>query len=188
MQEAIAKGVIKGFGGSERSGKSLGKGIGHDRPIKLKEVVSKAKVSRRPVGLVPVPVKKTSPVIARKGKTLFGAGGGSLGGISGGSGSLGGNGGYGGYNEGYYDGYNGGYDEHPDPFYFKYGVHDDKYYTDFTEERSGDEAGNIKGAYSVALPDGRLQDVVYHADGNYGGTVMDVSYKGEARHPDSGHY
>merc|ERR1719228_676536 len=33
----------------------------------------------------------------------------------------------------------GAYDEKPDPFHFEYGVHDDKYYTDFSEVRSGDE-------------------------------------------------
>ena len=86
-------------------------------------------------------------------------------------------------------GHGGGYDERPDPFHFQYGVHDDKYYTDFSEVRTGDEAGNIKGEYTVALPDGRIQHVTYIAD-NYGGTVMDVKYDGEARHPDvvhSGH-
>ena len=80
------------------------------------------------------------------------------------------------------------YDYSPDPFHFQYGVHDDKYYTDFSEVRSGDEAGNIKGEYSVALPDGRIQHVVYLADGNYGGTVMDVKYDGEAHHPDVVHH
>jgi len=82
----------------------------------------------------------------------------------------------------------GGHDEQPDPFHFEYGVHDDKYYTDFSEQRSGDEYGNIIGEYQVALPDGRIQHVTYTADGNYGGTVMEVSYTGEARHPEhSGH-
>ena len=76
------------------------------------------------------------------------------------------------------------YNEKPDPFHFKYGVHDDKYYTDFGEERSGDEAGNIKGEYYVHLPDGRVQHVIYHADGNYGGTIMEVKYDGEAHHPE----
>merc|ERR1711887_108708 len=76
------------------------------------------------------------------------------------------------------------YDYSPDPFHFQYAVHDAKYYTDFSEARTGDEAGNIKGEYSVALPDGRIQHVIYHADGNYGGTVMDVKYDGEAHHPD----
>ena len=80
------------------------------------------------------------------------------------------------------------YNEKPDPFHFKYGVHDDKYYTDFGEERSGDEAGNIKGEYYVHLPDGRVQHVIYHADGNYGGTIMEVKYDGEAHHPDVVHH
>merc|ERR1712176_1357281 len=53
-------------------------------------------------------------------------------------------------------GHDGGYDEQPDPFHFEYGVHDDKYYTDFSEQRSGDEYGNIIGEYQVALPDGRI--------------------------------
>ena len=54
--------------------------------------------------------------------------------------------------------------------------------------RTGDEAGNIKGEYSVALPDGRIQHVIYLADGNYGGTVVDVKYDGEAHHPDVVHH
>ena len=77
--------------------------------------------------------------------------------------------------------------EQPDPFHFEYGVHDDKYYTDFSEARTGDEYGNIVGEYQVALPDGRIQYVKYTADANYGGTVMEVSYKGEARHPEVVH-
>ena len=76
------------------------------------------------------------------------------------------------------------YDEKPDPFHFTYGVHDDQYYTDFSESRTGDAEGNIKGEYQVALPDGRVQHVTYVADGHYGGTVMEVSYSGEARYPD----
>ena len=82
------------------------------------------------------------------------------------------------------NGHGQGYDERPDTFHFQYGVHDDKYYTDFSEVRSGDEAGNIKGEYHVHLPDGRIQHVIYHADGNYGGTIMEVKYDGEAKHPD----
>merc|ERR1719147_404578 len=128
------------------------------------------------------------------------AGGGGIGGgfVGGhGGGLVGGNVGglVGGHGGGLVGGHGGGhvvapvhhggdYHEQPDPFKFEYGVHDDKYYTDFSEHRSGDEYGNIVGEYQVALPDGRIQYVKYTADGNYGGTVMDVSYKGEARHPD----
>merc|ERR1711862_785076 len=56
-------------------------------------------------------------------------------------------------------GHGGDYHEQPDPFKFEYGVHDDKYYTDFSEHRAGDEYGNIVGEYQVALPDGRIQYV-----------------------------
>merc|ERR1719250_469271 len=45
------------------------------------------------------------------------------------------------------------YNERPDPFHFEYGVHDDKYHTDFSEQRSGDGSGSMKGEYTVALPD-----------------------------------
>merc|ERR1712055_1246634 len=116
-----------------------------------------------------------------------GIGGGHVGGLVGGLGGglVGGHGG----GHGVAPVHHGGdYHEQPDPFKFEYGVHDDKYYTDFSEHRSGDEYGNIVGEYQVALPDGRIQYVKYTADGNYGGTVMDVSYKGEARHPDIVHH
>ena len=90
--------------------------------------------------------------------------------------------GHGGGHVGGHDG--GGYDDRQDPFHFEYGVHDDKYHTDFSEQRSGDESGSMKGEYTVALPDGRVQHVIYHADGGYGGTIMEVKYSGEAHHPE----
>merc|ERR1719244_1080130 len=109
--------------------------------------------------------------------SVFGLSLGKPAGIGGGVGLVGGGGVVGG-------GHGQAYDYSPDPFHFQYAVHDAKYYTDFSEVRTGDEGGNIKGEYSVALPDGRIQHVIYHADGNYGGTVMDVKYDGEAHHPD----
>merc|ERR1719250_90279 len=114
------------------------------------------------------------------GGLVGGHGGGIVGGHGGGL--VGGHGG--GILGGHGGGHGGDYHEQPDPFKFEYGVHDDKYYTDFSEHRAGDEYGNIVGEYQVALPDGRIQYVKYTADGNYGGTIMEVSYKGEARHPD----
>jgi hypothetical protein len=59
----------------------------------------------------------------------------------------------------------------------QYGVYGDKDDTGFTEERSGDEAGNIKGENIVDLPDGRIQDAVFHAVGNYGVIIMDKTYQ-----------
>ena len=82
-----------------------------------------------------------------------------------------------------------GYDDYgePFPFQFTYHVHDDDHYVDFTEQRSGDEAGNIVGQYQVALPDGRIQYVEYNADG-LGGTVMKVRYGGTAVYPPPEYY
>ena len=54
----------------------------------------------------------------------------------------------------------------------------------------GDTHKNIRIDYyvpQVALPDGRVQYVTYRADGHYGGTVMEVKYEGEARHPEVVH-
>ena len=103
----------------------------------------------------------------------IGIGGGHGGGHAGHS-SIGGHGGSIGIGGGHGGGHavhsgpvhGGSYNEQPDPFKFEYGVHDDKYYTYFSEHRSGDEYGNIVGEYQVALPDGRIQYVKYTADGN----------------------
>ena len=78
------------------------------------------------------------------------------------------------------------HNEKPDPFHFEYGVNAEKYHTNFQEARTGDGQGNIKGEYTVALPDGRIQHVSYIAD-NYGGTTMQVTYEGEAKHPEIVH-
>ena len=39
----------------------------------------------------------------------------------------------------------------------------------------GDGRGNVDGSYSVVLPDGRVQHVVYHSDPP-GGFHADVNY------------
>merc|ERR1712111_34179 len=125
--------------------------------------------------------------------------GGSIGGISshgsiGGIGSIGGSIGGGSIvshgsiesHGGYQEGGHGGYEDYsPQPFHFAYGVNDDYHHTDFSEQRSGDSAGNIEGECKVPRPAGRIQHVTYHADGGYGGTVMEVSYQGEAHYPEN---
>jgi hypothetical protein len=76
----------------------------------------------------------------------------------------------------------------PEPFEapkysYTYGVADSAYGNklDFghTESRDGYAT---KGSYRVALPDGRVQVVTYHADEN--GYVADVSYEGVAVYPE----
>merc|ERR1712215_268260 len=47
------------------------------------------------------------------------------------------------------------------------------------EARDGD---NTQGSYYVQLPDGRLQKVTFHVDGN-NGYVANVEYEGEAQYP-----
>eukprot|EP00091_Calanus_sinicus_P018483 TRINITY_DN4238_c0_g1_i1.p1 TRINITY_DN4238_c0_g1~~TRINITY_DN4238_c0_g1_i1.p1 ORF type:complete len:162 (-),score=62.23 TRINITY_DN4238_c0_g1_i1:59-475(-) len=105
-----------------------------------------------------------SPAGIGLGGSIGGHGGGLVGGHGGGIGIGVGHGGGNAVHSGPVHG--GSYNEQPDPFKFEYGVHDDKYYTDFSEHRSGDEYGNIVGEYQVALPDGRIQYVKYTADGN----------------------
>merc|ERR1712018_977272 len=70
-----------------------------------------------------------------------------------------------------------------DPIYnFGHGVYNDGQgyeHQNFKqeEERSGYQT---HGEYSVQLPDGRIQRVVYRVDGD-SGFIADVSYEGEAR-------
>merc|ERR1711970_1422928 len=47
------------------------------------------------------------------------------------------------------------------------------------QEESNDGTGVVEGSYSVNLPDGRIQHVVYHAN-DYDGYVADVTYDGVA--------
>ncbi|XP_064122596.1 pro-resilin-like [Macrobrachium nipponense] len=49
------------------------------------------------------------------------------------------------------------------------------------EARDGDDT---QGSYYVQLPDGRLQKVAFHVDGD-DGYIAEVTYEGEAQFPDS---
>merc|ERR1719148_55150 len=77
----------------------------------------------------------------------------------------------------------GGYD-YPDasPLYtFGYNVNNKDGYEPqlFTHDENRD-GYQTHGEYSVALPDGRIQRVVYRVDGD-SGFIADVTYEGEAR-------
>merc|ERR1712168_945662 len=75
-----------------------------------------------------------------------------------------------------------GYAEPPKPYAFEYGVQDEYSGANFGQNEASDGAA-VTGNYRVALPDGRIQIVDYHADAaGYGGYVADVKYEGVA-HP-----
>ena len=77
-----------------------------------------------------------------------------------------------------------GYEQYPDvdPFYnFGYNVYNSEGYEaqNFKQEENRD-GYQTHGEYSVLLPDGRIQRVIYKVDGD-SGFIADVSYEGEAR-------
>merc|ERR1712168_945389 len=76
-----------------------------------------------------------------------------------------------------------GYAEPPKPYAFEYGVQDEYSGANFGQNEASDGA-TVTGNYRVALPDGRIQVVDYHADAaGYGGYVADVKYEGVAHPP-----
>ena len=70
-----------------------------------------------------------------------------------------------------------GYEEKipPKPFAYQYGVKDDYSGTTFDKAETQDDYGNVKGQYTVQLPDGRTQIVSYTAD-HTNGFIADVKY------------
>merc|ERR1739844_736271 len=68
------------------------------------------------------------------------------------------------------------------PYTYTYAVADDYSKANFQASESSDGAGNAEGSYSVALPDGRIQHVNYHAN-DYDGYVADVTYEGAPQYP-----
>merc|ERR1712055_436692 len=65
------------------------------------------------------------------------------------------------------------------PYSYNYAVADDYSSSNFNAAESSDGAGTAEGSYSVALPDGRIQHVNYHAN------VAEVTYDGQAAYPDA---
>ncbi|KAF2368097.1 Insect cuticle protein [Trinorchestia longiramus] len=78
------------------------------------------------------------------------------------------------------------YKPEPKPYQFAYGVADEHYGPNFGQEEKSD-GKNVKGSYTVQLPDGRKQTVTYQAD-HYNGFHADVQYYGEAQYPPPSKY
>merc|ERR1712210_44147 len=56
------------------------------------------------------------------------------------------------------------YPDEISPYTYNYAVADDYSNSNFNAAETSDGAGNAEGSYSVALPDGRVQHVAYHAN------------------------
>merc|ERR1719315_716129 len=74
-------------------------------------------------------------------------------------------------------------DEIP-PYTYNYAVADDYSKSNFNAAESNDGTGVVEGSYSVALPDGRVQHVAYHAN-DIDGYVAEVTYDGQAVYPET---
>merc|ERR1719350_1263520 len=75
----------------------------------------------------------------------------------------------------------------PEPYTYEYAVADDYSKAAFNAGETSDANGAVSGSYSVALPDGRTQNVKYTAD-HYNGYVADVTYEGVPVYPEAKPY
>lgn len=62
---------------------------------------------------------------------------------------------------------------------FGYRIRDFGTGNDFGHKQNRDASGVTRGSYHILLPDGRIQNVVYHADDT--GFHADVSFEGTER-------
>jgi len=74
------------------------------------------------------------------------------------------------------------YPDEISPYTYQYNVADDYSGSNFQATESDDGTGVRDGSYSVALPDGRVQHVAYHAN-DLDGYVAQVTYDGTAAYP-----
>merc|ERR1712055_1257532 len=75
------------------------------------------------------------------------------------------------------------YTDEISPYTYQYNVADDYSGSNFQATESDDGTGVRDGSYSVALPDGRVQHVAYHAN-DLDGYVAQVTYDGTAAYPE----
>merc|ERR1719435_770340 len=68
------------------------------------------------------------------------------------------------------------------PYSYQYAVQDDYSGANFAASENSD-AKVVTGAYTVHLPDGRVQTVKYTAD-HYNGYIADVTYEGTPVYPE----
>merc|ERR1712055_197450 len=76
------------------------------------------------------------------------------------------------------------YADEVSPYTYNYAVADDYSNSNFQATESDDGTGVREGGHSVALPDGRIQHVNYHAN-DLDGFVAEVTYEGTAAYPEA---
>merc|ERR1712066_304649 len=160
LKNAIAAGLVKGFG----SGSGLGAGAGDAaRSGKSVKIVASPAVAPIHVAPAPVVVKPTpvvapvvvkSPVVSYAPKPVVS---------------------YAPAPKVAYKPYVDQYADEPAYYTYEYAVNDDYSKSAFDANESRQEYLTT-GKYSVALPDGRIQTVTYTVDG--GAYVADVTYQG----------
>merc|ERR1740131_424473 len=74
------------------------------------------------------------------------------------------------------------YPDEISPYTYQYNVADDYSGSNFQAQEADDGTAARQGSYSVALPDGRIQHVNYHAN-DAEGYVAEVVYDGTAAFP-----
>merc|ERR1712058_59968 len=75
------------------------------------------------------------------------------------------------------------YPDEVSPYTYQYNVADDYSGSNFQAQETDDGTAARQGSYSVALPDGRIQHVNYHAN-DAEGYVAEVVYDGTAAFPE----
>merc|ERR1711910_272153 len=159
LKNAIASGLVKGFGSG--SGADLGDGgeARRGKSVVVAPAVAPIRVAPAPVVVRPAPVVtrvvkpvvvKTAPVVSYAPKPAY---------------------------KPYVD----PYADEPAYYTYEYAVNDDYSKSAFDANESRDNYLTT-GKYSVALPDARIQTVTYTVDGG-AGYVADVTYSGQAVYP-----
>merc|ERR1712032_1407381 len=154
LKNAIAAGLVKGFGSG--SGLGAGAGAGDARSGKSVKIVAAPAVA--PIRVAPVVVK--TPVVSYAPKPVVS---------------------YAPAPKVAYKPYVDQYADEPAYYTYEYAVNDDYSNSAFDANESREQYLTT-GKYSVALPDGRIQTVTYTVDGG-AGYVADVTYQGEAVYP-----
>merc|ERR1739844_728673 len=172
LKNAIAAGLVKGFGSG--SGLGAGAGAGDARSGKSVKIVAAPAVApirvapapvvvKRPVVAYaprPAPVVVKTPVVSYAPKPVVS---------------------YAPAPKVAYKPYVDQYADEPAYYTYEYAVNDDYSNSAFDANESREQYLTT-GKYSVALPDGRIQTVTYTVDGG-AGYVADVTYQGEAVYP-----